>query len=529
MKQDPQHLVRQARQFYKQKAYPAALQICSALLDQYGPHADVLTLKALIHLNTQDLPAAGKCIHQALDRNPDHAGMLCTAALINRKLSNFDLAKKQALKSVRQAPDNPKIICQAAMVLGSIGEPQLALQKLEEFVRQTPDQADPWYLIGKFQVDMGNSEAAEFALHRCIELQPSHAVALKLLVRVADPGLSDKNIISLLDNIIEDRVKGADVSIATFALAEIHRKEGHYKKAFSLFQQANTIKSNAQPFDPAGVETYTRKIISNSTGVDLDGKTEGHKGPDIVFITGMPRSGTSLCEQMVSAHSKVVGCGELNKLGRIEQDLQKQGIDLNLDAGRRAVNDVQIARARSDYLAVLPKDPANYRWLTDKSIFNFRRLGFIRALFPSARVLFCVRHPLDTILSCFFRDFRTGGEFSNSLDHLASIYTDHIRIMQHWQEILPGMILMVPYPDMVNDLESQARAIANFLCIDIETAMLKPHLNPRTVKTASNLQVRRPVYDTSLNVWKNYQQELQAVIQYLQQHNILDKDINPVL
>lgn len=179
--QHSQQTLADARQLFKQKAYPEALQLCKALLTQKDPQADVLTLNALIHKQLGNFEEAGKSIDLALRQNPDHAGMLFTGALINRKLSNFGQAKKQAMKAAREAPGNPQLICQCAMILESVGEPQHALQILEKFVQKNQQQAEAWYLIGKFQAVLDNSEAAEYALRKCIALEPSHVNALKRL------------------------------------------------------------------------------------------------------------------------------------------------------------------------------------------------------------------------------------------------------------------------------------------------------------------------------------------------------------
>jgi tetratricopeptide (TPR) repeat protein len=185
--QHSQQTLADARQLFKQKEYSEALQICKTLLTRKGPQADVLTLKALIHKQLGDLEEAGKSMDLALSQNPTHAVMLFTGALINLKLSNFDQAKKQAMKAAREAPDNPQINCQCALIVGRAGAPQRALQILEKFVQKNQGQAEVWYLIGKFQADLDNSEAAEYALRECIKLEPNHVNALKRLKRVIGP------------------------------------------------------------------------------------------------------------------------------------------------------------------------------------------------------------------------------------------------------------------------------------------------------------------------------------------------------
>ncbi|NIQ94979.1 MAG: tetratricopeptide repeat protein [Desulfuromonadales bacterium] len=174
-----------AREFFKQKAYPEALEICQTLLERNGAQPDVLTLQALVHKQSGNLEAAGKSMEQALEQAPDNPGMLFTASLINRQLENFDLAKMQALKAAREAPDNPQIICQCALIVGNLGEPEGALKLLEKFIDRNKTQPEPWYLVGKFQHGLANDQAAEFALRKCLALKPDHATAQKLLDAIA--------------------------------------------------------------------------------------------------------------------------------------------------------------------------------------------------------------------------------------------------------------------------------------------------------------------------------------------------------
>jgi tetratricopeptide (TPR) repeat protein len=162
-----------ARELLAEKNYPEALKLCDSLLAQRGAPAGVHTLKALIYQQSGNLEEAGHSMEMALEENPDHPSMLFTAALINKKLENYDLAKKQVMKAAREAPDNPQIICQCALLLGSLREPQKALDSLEKFTQKNKNHAQAWQLIGKFQKELGNEEAASFALEKYKSLQPA--------------------------------------------------------------------------------------------------------------------------------------------------------------------------------------------------------------------------------------------------------------------------------------------------------------------------------------------------------------------
>ena len=155
---------------------------------------------------------------------------------------------------------------------------------------------------------------------------------------------------------------------------------------------------------------------------------------------------------------------------------------------------------------------------------NFERIGLIHRIFPAARFVYCKRHPLDTILSCYFQDFQAGLNFASDLEVITRVYIHHARLMEHWSTRIPERIHSVDYESLVSNLETVARAMTEFLNCDFDQAMLKPHQQQRIVTTASNLQVRKPIYTTSINNWKNYRSQLDGVIRLLQEHSVLDED-----
>jgi hypothetical protein len=313
-----------------------------------------------------------------------------------------------------------------------------------------------------------------------------------------------------------------DAATASFALADIVRRAGKYPLAFAYYREANERLAAAHPFAMDCWEQEVEKTIAASRAwleagncPAADASAGGEK---LVFIVGMPRSGTSLCEQIISAHPGVPGAGELASMEHIEKALQQTGSDPYAVEAEPA----WIDQMREAYLESLPAGFANHSRVTDKTPRNFERLGLIFRLFPAARVLWCVRHPLDTILSCYFQDFGAGQKFSQRLDHCARMYAAQVRLMRHWKHYFGRSIHAVDYSSLVRDLQSNVRAMADFLDVEFDPAMLQPHRNPRMVRTASAAQVKRPVYTTSLNNWRHYRQELSQVCAMLQQHGLLD-------
>lgn len=223
-----------------------------------------------------------------------------------------------------------------------------------------------------------------------------------------------------------------------------------------------------------------------------------------VFIVGMPRSGTSLVEQIAASHPDVFGAGELRDVGNIATSLsfsQIQPGPIN-DAARKQRNHLQVLGGSA--LRVIDKMPANVDYL-----------GLIAMLFPSARVIFCRRDPRDTCLSCFFQNFQAGNLYSFDLANCGRHHVQTDRFIAHWLSVLPLRMLKVQYEDLVADLEGQSRRIISFLDLPWNPACLDFHRTERTVQTASDWQVRQPIYTRSVGRWRNYERHLGPLLKAL--------------
>ncbi|MDX1379898.1 MAG: sulfotransferase, partial [Xanthomonadales bacterium] len=247
----------------------------------------------------------------------------------------------------------------------------------------------------------------------------------------------------------------------------------------------------------------------------------------LAFIVGMPRSGTSLAEQIIAAHPRALACGELIGMEVVEQGWGQAGLHPYLADGPQAVDSARLAEGRRQYLAGLPDGHGGHAVVTDKAPMNFLRVGQIHRMFPRARIVHCVRHPLDTIVSCWMQNFHAGLNFTHDLDDLARLYIAHDRLVAHWKEWLPERIHTLRYESVVSDQQAQTEALAGFLGLEFDAAMLAPHEAKHAVSTASAWQVRRPVYASSIGRWKAYEEFLQPQIERLQAAGVLDTDGEP--
>ena len=516
-----------AKQAYAGGNYTRAVHLCDQLLAQLGKRDDLLNIKALSLLALGQLEAAESTIIQAIKLNSRVPGMHLNAARIYLGLSLNRQAKRHVQDAVRLAPRETAILYQAALLSRECGDYSQALRIIDRCIQVQPGLAPAWHLKGAALLDLGKMEPAQQALEKAVTLQPGNARALSALVKLRGDRLEDTATVALLEKIRSSDMTASDRGSATFSLAQLYRRDGRYESAFELYQQANRITASTRPFNREGWQERIAGLLRSTGKSSNFVPAAGTAGSNLVFIVGMPRSGTSLCEQVLSAHPQVLACGELSTMQNIESSFARQGLNPYQVQQQDASRPKEFEAAGARYLAALPRDHQKYKRVTDKAPMNFERVGLIHQVFPAARFIYCRRHPLDTILSCFIQDFHAGLEFAFDLDHITQVYIDHVRLMEYWTGLLPGYIHTVDYESLVTDLESEAQAMADFLQLEFEPGMLQPHRQERSVTTASNVQVRKPVYTSSIGNWKNYREQLDTTIRKLQNHGILDADLNP--
>ena len=522
-----QTLFQSAKQAYSSGDFDKAVSLCDQLLARLGQRDDLLNLKALSLLAADQTEAAAAAISAAIKINPKMVGMHLNAARIFLNLSLNKQAKRHIKEAIQLAPREPTALYQAALLSRECNDYSQAQRILDRCLQVKPDFALAWHLQGSTLIDLGRFEEAQQALEKSIELDPGNARAMSALLKIRGDTLEATASVKLLEAIINSNAPIADRGTATFSLANMYHRERQYDQAFDLFKAANAMAYSVRKFD---LNAWNARIdgLINATGAAADFvPATGSSGANLLFIVGMPRSGTSLCEQILSASQDLMACGELTAMQNIENAFARQGLnpyqllEQDRSPGKALVNAGEV------FLSALPKGHAKHRCVIDKAPMNMERIGMIQQMFPSAKFIYCQRHPLDTILSCYMQEFNRGLGHTFNLEMLTRVYADYVRLINHWTSIFPEQIFTLNYESLVNNLESDVLKMTQFLQLPFQADMLNPHLQDRAVGTASNVQVRKPVNSSSINRWKNYAGQLDVVIQILQSHDILDQDLNP--
>ena len=446
---------------------------------------------------------ATEAFEKALAAEPNY-----TRAAVNSGRMLFEAGHaEQAAPVLTRAHNLDRENAEAALALAEclshlnrLGEAEPLVARLHD---ENPDDAKILAGLGNIRMLLGRRDEAVGLARRAHALAPESPEALSLLAE-ADRDADHEALLGDIERRLEgEQEPGSRITLA-FAAARLCETLKRHPDALRHYAAGNSarrdvLKQLGTGYDRRRAERQVDALVASfeSGGFRQAGGSESDLP---VFIVGMPRSGTTLTEQILASHPAIEGAGELRIIGTASHWLAEQhGYPAQLPAA--PLKEVAI-----EYLKNVGAIGRGARRVTDKLPGNFSRLGLIARMFPKARIIHCRRDPMDNCVSCFAQNFRADGlAWSCDLEDLAHQYCQYRRIMAHWRAVLPpGMMLETDYEDTVADLESQARRIVDFTGLDWDDACLEFHKTRRAVATASRAQVRNPIYNTSVGRWKRY-------------------------
>lgn len=430
---------------------------------------------------------------------------------------------EKAMLSYRAALQiNPKFL-EAHLNLGKTllaSNPQQARDRFSSVLDMDRDHAEAHYWLGILSQTMGEFEQANNYLKQAIRIKPGFSAAWYRLSldRSFEPTRQQIEILEQLFSSANDNDSNDDTLISLgFTLGRFLEQRGQYAAAFEYFRQANRLKAARHKFDKAEHDSQVKSVIGTFDAGFFNQRHDWGDTSDLpIFILGMPRSGTTLVEQIVSSHPSIHGAGELEFMQHMMTTLKISSAEAQSHAERiRVLDRSQVALLAGQYIdQIRAIQPAAVRVL-DKLPGNYFRLGVICLLFPNARIIHCKRDPMDTCWSCYQQNFEQGLNFTNDLVSMGHAYRGYLRLMAHWQELFSERILDVQYEELLNDPKSICRQIIRHCGMEWNSTVLDYRLHQRPVSTASMWQVRQPLYKSSIGRWKNFEPYLMTLQQAL--------------
>ncbi len=469
----------------------------------------------------------------------------------------FQEATRLLKMAVRQSPDVAHLHFLLALAYEAAQLTPQAVRQIRQAITIASHIVDYHKAHARMLVSLERLDDAEKAYDRAIELQPGdddaigqkaelHALRQQfddakalmapyleqeqppLGVIMAHAKMADRiddvdRAIGMLESVVADESVNATVrGRMGFQLGRLLDRKGEYDRAFPVFERANSLL--ALPHDRTALDREIDELIEGwSAERYANLPRTGFSSNRPIFIIGVPRSGSTLTEQILSSHSQVAGAGEWFAFPQSVIKLHtrmKITVQEKWKALDRLTVDLLKEHARA-YLAEGRDIDKDAKFLTDKMLANFRHLGYISLMFPKAPIVVCWRDPFDAVLSMYFQDFSQGVTYAHDLRDAAHHYAVFCRVVRHWEGIIPNPVLHVQYEDIVADLEGQAHRLIDFVGLKWEDACLEFHRNARITVTASAQQVRRPIYKSSVRRHEKYASHIGPIREILEQYGCL--------
>jgi tetratricopeptide (TPR) repeat protein len=501
----------------------------------------------LAYMQLGNLPGASDLLERSTKLDPADANALNDYGIVKSKLGDNVSALRLFDRALALNSCHIDALSNVAAVLNSQRLPYEALPYLERLSALQPNSVDTGFRLGQTCLKLGDAERAIKSLRRVVDLHPDHTQARLLLGEALESvgkftqaralyltvlRRDDNNIVALSrllglpegqseESWVEKArqlvhsgtIVDSDCVRLRLALGQHYDRHGAFGEAFENFRAGRALKYAKAPFDSRGyTQTIDRLMATFTTELFAALPRHGITSDRPIFIVGMPRSGTTLVEQILASHSKVAGGGEMTAMLTIDSQIHHlHGGRRPYPEGIRAVETSDLERMAQQYLRRLDRVSKTADRVTDKQPFNFIHLGLIAVLLPGAQIIHCRRNPLDTCLSCYFTTFADEFQFANDLNTVGKYYLDYHRLMAHWRKVLPVQVLDVQYEELVSDTARVVGEMLDHCRLSWEDSCLAFQDTRRPVRTPSRWQVRQPIYSGSVGRWKNYDAYLQPL------------------
>ena len=486
-----------------------AENIIRAYLLQHGDQVEAMRLLARIGIAREVYDDAEILLEAVMKLAPGYraARLDYARALLER---HKHLRSKEELEELLKAdPGNRQFLTLYATACVGLGEHEKAAALYRQLLVDTPEAADLHLSVAHSLKTLGRRDESIDAYRSAAAARPNFGDAYWSLANLKTYRFTDEEIERMRTEEANGSTQLVDRYHLCFALGKAFEDRADYATSYRYYEQGNALKRAESKYRPEIIETNTRKQVEICTQ-EFFARRVGVGAPsdDPIFIVGLPRSGSTLLEQILASHSRVEGTQELADIPRMVLDFQDRIPNLDDPRYPGALEGLELPAFRrlgEKYL----NDTRIYR--TDKPHFidkmpnNFRHLGLIHTILPNARIIDARREPMACCFSNFKQLFANGQEFTYSIEDIARYYRTYLELMTHWDAVLPGRVLRVWHEDVVDDLESNVRRILDFCGLEFEPACVEFHKNERSVRTASSEQVRQPIFREGLDQWRHYE------------------------
>ena len=454
---------------------------------------------------------AERLLRRALELSPDFTAARSNLALVLYRTNRPGEAIEELQRVKSEEPEGFANSNLEAAVLGRIGAFDEALELYRLLLDAEPSQPRVWMSFGHMLKTVGRQAEGIDAYRRALALAPELGEAWWSLANLKTVRFDDTEIVAMEAALARPELPDEDRFHLEFALGKAREDRNEAAAAMARYSAGNALRRKSLPYDAGETTRFVDEVMAVATpGLFASHSSKGCLAADPLFIVGMPRAGSTLIEQILSSHSMVEGTSELHDIPALARELEGYpGCLPDLDGGKlRQLGEEYLRRTRIHRRTDRP-------FFVDKLPNNWVHVPFIRLILPNARIIDARRHPLGCCFSNFKQHFARGQGFTYDLEDVGRYYRDYVRLLAHFDGVQPGTVHRVIYERMVEDTESEVRALLDFCGLAYESDCLAFHRTDRPVRTASSEQVRQPIYRRATEAWKPFEPWLGQLTQVL--------------
>jgi len=500
---------------------------CRAFLKKNPTHTYAMSLLAEIADRLGYFDDAEFLLEKAVEFASKDGDLRMKYAAILRKKQKFAKTMEQVDILCNQYPDNHSYQAFKASEIMQNGKHEEAINLLDNILEKNPYNYSTFTSKGHAQKTLGQTDQAIKSYQSAYKIKPDHGESFFSLANLKTYSFTSDEIHNMREQAKRVDLSLRDKTYFHFALAQACESIGEFDEAFFHLERGNKIKNDQSKYSIESMDAELQAQINVcNEGFFEELGVGGHATKDPIFILGLPRAGSTLIEQILASHSMIDGTLELpnilstaqslrgddiyGKEGNYPKSMKSLTLDQRESLGKKYIDETQMHRKDAPMFA-------------DKMPNNFRHIGLIHLIMPNAKIIDARRYPLDCCFSMFKQLFAQGQEFSYGLAEAGSYYNSYVKLMDHWNKVLPNKILRVNNEDVVEDLEGQVRRMLDYLELPFEEECIAFHKTERSVRTASSEQVRKPVNKDGMGRWKPYAKNLRPLLESLD-HNLLMRD-----
>ena len=514
-----------ARHIRSSVSDPQLQQAASAMIDNDIPKAERL-LKAQLKKTPTDVPAirmlaevavrcgnnddAEKLLVRCLALAPSFTAARYNYATLLHRLNKSSQALVEIERLLLESPSNPSYRNLTAVILSRVGDYGRSSLIYSQLLEEYPSNAKIWLSYGHVLKTEGRQEDCIAAYRQSIQHNPSFGEAYWSLANLKTFRFSMEDMSAMKLQIRGSEITQNDRVQFEFALGKAAEDAHDYALSFQHYNQGNSLYRESTRYDADGNSARTERLKRKFTAQFLKDRIgSGHDTAAPIFIVGMPRSGSTLLEQILASHSLVEGTTELPDIISMALEMSGEGETKEISQYNDVLATKSLEELRELGAQYIERTRVHRKtdspFFIDKMPNNFLHIGMIHLILPNAKIIDARRHPLGCCFSNFKQYYARGQNFSYSLSDIGRFYHDYVGLMTHFDEVLPGRIHRVIYEDTVEDTEAQVRKLLAYCQLDFEPACLRFFENQRGVRTASSEQVRQPIYRQGMQQWTNYE------------------------